>query len=137
MLSATTFGAQPTFGQWIAQMRRERRLNNFLARPLPAIVRTPPPTETFGHEPTWINAGACGGCEVCGDREEQYVCARCFTDWPCGTARILNIVDTDGELIEPFAAEADGRDYFGPTPWDDITGFEWVPETDGKSREAA
>lgn len=85
------------------------------------IVRLAPPTETFGHVPLRINEGYCGGCNVCGSREEMVICARCrilvnvnaYTgrqpawsfeevQWPCGTAVVLNLVDEWGELRAQF-----------------------------------
>jgi hypothetical protein len=63
-------------------------------------------TETFGHQPVWINDGYCGGCERCGDTEEREVCVRCLrmipmdsgpwrrdsVDWPCTSAVVLGLV---------------------------------------------
>lgn len=61
--------------------------------------------DSFGHEPTWINAGYCGGCDRCGDLEEREVCARCVrlipttpgpwpresVPWPCTSAVVLGL----------------------------------------------
>ncbi|WP_063735594.1 hypothetical protein [Streptomyces sp. RTd22] len=66
--------------------------------------------ETFGHEPTFIDVGYCGGCEHCGDREEREVCARCLrliptspgpwprdhVDWPCTSAVVLGLAEREG-----------------------------------------
>lgn len=94
------------------------------------IVRLPAAAETFGHIPGWINPGACGGCNVCGDVEEQEICVRCWDRWPCGTARILNIVDKDGDLIEPFAAQLDGANPLDRVdPWEGVRAeFGWAPD---------
>lgn len=116
-----------------------------LFRAIPTVVvRMPAAAETFGHIPAWINVGMCGGCEVCGDREEQEICARCFrprrralpapVPWPCGTARILNIVGEDDQLIEPFASQFDGRDALDcEDPWHDVRGGDgdWEDDSDG------
>lgn len=109
-----------------------------LFRAIPTVVvRMPPAVETFGHIPVWINVGMCGGCEICGDREEQEICARCYrrgcpalnypVPWPCGTARILNIIGEDDQLIEPFATQFDGMDpYEHEDPWYDLRGdYPW------------
>lgn len=62
-------------------------------------------TETFGHEPVWIDEGYCGSCERCGNTEEREVCARCSVlipmspgpwkrdsvNWPCTSALVLGI----------------------------------------------
>lgn len=67
--------------------------------------------DDFGHEPTWINAGYCGGCDRCGDLEEREVCARCVrlipttpgpwprasVDWPCTSAVVLGLVPRTDE----------------------------------------
>ncbi|WP_042400028.1 hypothetical protein [Streptacidiphilus carbonis] len=51
----------------------------------------------FGHEPLLINEQRCGGCEVCGDTEEQEICVRCTVHarravrWPCATAVVLGL----------------------------------------------
>lgn len=46
--------------------------------------------DDFGHVPLLIHGGKCGGCEVCGDVEEQLICARCPTAaWPCASAVAL------------------------------------------------
>lgn len=65
--------------------------------------------ETFGHEPTVIDKGCCGGCDRCGDRQEREVCARCtrliptspgswpqdYVDWPCTSAIVLGLTPRD------------------------------------------
>jgi hypothetical protein len=113
-----------------------------LFRAIPAaVVRMPPAAETFGHVPAWINVGMCGGCEICGDAEEQQICARCIrlfwrgfapVGWPCGTARILNIVGEDDQLIEPFASQYDGKDALErEDPWEDVRGDpDWEDDSD-------
>lgn len=73
----------------------------------PVPQQREPSAETFGHEPVWINAGYCGGCERCGSREEREVCARCrqwdiygysreaSVRWPCTSAIVLGLVQRE------------------------------------------
>lgn len=66
----------------------------------PCRVCTPPlpAAQDFGHRPLLINEGMCGGCEVCGDAEEQEICARCFpVTYDAGWALVLDPVA--GEMV--------------------------------------